>query len=222
MDLQLISSILQSLILEHDRVSLPGLGSFMAEIAPSPILDGGQLLEPPFRKIFFRESESWNDSLLERAYAERLGVDFEEAVEEIKTYLTKVKELLEREKSYLFPNFGTLRATKENDFFFVVDEEFVTYKEGYGLKPISQRKLQKPGAIEEIKESSKLPDETSSKDKVGDKKVRRVTPVALLIILLLLLLIVISLFLFKEQLQPLWKWLLYSREERQLLEQFMR
>ena len=37
----------------------------------------------------------------------------------------------------VFPGLGRLRATKENNFFFVADEDLDIYPQGFGLEPIS-------------------------------------------------------------------------------------
>ena len=40
MDIDLLSKMVKELILDNDRVVLPGLGSFVAEIVPSTFLTG--------------------------------------------------------------------------------------------------------------------------------------------------------------------------------------
>jgi hypothetical protein len=48
-----------------------------------------------------------------------------------------MKEILKVRKMVLFPGLGRLRATRENHFFFVADEELDIWPEGLGLAPIS-------------------------------------------------------------------------------------
>ena len=46
-------------------VSLPGMGGFIAELAPSVFSDRATVIHPPYRRILFRTSEVWNDGVLE-------------------------------------------------------------------------------------------------------------------------------------------------------------
>jgi hypothetical protein len=52
-------------------------------------------------------------------------------------FLTGLKEILIEKKNVILPGLGRLRATKENNFFFVPDEDLDIYPNGYGLEPIS-------------------------------------------------------------------------------------
>ena len=52
-------------------------------------------------------------------------------------FLTEMKEVLKVKKTVVFPGLGRLRATRENHFFFVADEDLDIYPEGLGLAPLS-------------------------------------------------------------------------------------
>ena len=54
MDIDLLSKMVRQLILEHDKVFLPGLGAFVAEIVPSTFSDKGYTVNPPYRRLSFR------------------------------------------------------------------------------------------------------------------------------------------------------------------------
>ena len=150
MDLDLLSKILQELVLEHDRVSLPGMGSFIAEKAPSVFSDSARVIHPPFRRILFRPSEIWNDQLLENKYAQEKGCDIEVAKSEIATFIKSLREDLGENKSYRIPNFGTMRATEQNDYFFVADKELFNYVETFGLGPVNIKFLPRRGEVESL------------------------------------------------------------------------
>ncbi|MHC1780443.1 MAG: hypothetical protein AB9922_09415 [Bacteroidales bacterium] len=150
MDINLFSKILRELILEHDRVSLPGMGSFIAEMAPSVFSDRALVIHPPFRRILFRTSEIWNDGLLEGRYATERGVSEDVAKHEISEFIKRLKIDLNTNKSYKIPEFGSMRATEQNDYFFVADKELFNYIEGFGLEPINIRILSKRGEVEKL------------------------------------------------------------------------
>ncbi|HCT93365.1 MAG: hypothetical protein A2X19_00775 [Bacteroidetes bacterium GWE2_39_28] len=150
MELNLLSSILRELILEHDRVSLPGMGSFIAEMAPSVFSDKAMVIHPPFRRILFRTSEVWNDGLLESRYAAERGISDSEATAEISVFVKMMKIELNSTKHYKIPDFGSMRATEQNDYFFVAEKGLFNYLEGFGLEPLNLKILNKRGAVETL------------------------------------------------------------------------
>ena len=48
-----------------------------------------------------------------------------------------MRDVLKEKKTVHFPGLGRLRATKENNFFFIPDEDLDIYPAGFGLAPIS-------------------------------------------------------------------------------------
>lgn len=136
MDIDILSRMVRELLLDHDKVSLPGLGSFVAEMAPSVISDKGYTINPPYRKLYFREGQG-GDELLVAFYASLAGVEEEVAREVLVTFIAEMRQVLNRQKVIVFPELGRLRATKENNYFFVADEDMDIFPEGLGLEPVS-------------------------------------------------------------------------------------
>lgn len=136
MDIDLLSKMVKELILDNDRVVLPGLGSFVAEIVPSTFSDKGYTINPPYRRLYFR-SRPDEGSMLVEFYASGNDLDVDVAERIIKDYLTELKSILHTKKTVVFPGLGRLRATKENNIFFVADEDLDIYPAGFGLEPIS-------------------------------------------------------------------------------------
>lgn len=64
MDIDLLSKMVKELILDQDRVILPGLGSFVAEIVPSTFSDKGYTINPPYRRLYFRAKPDTGDDLV--------------------------------------------------------------------------------------------------------------------------------------------------------------
>ena len=124
------------LIVKNDSVGLPGMGSFVAEIVPASFSDRGYSITPPYRKLSFRGGYP-TDSLLVDYYAKSNGTDKEEARSTITDYVIQMKSVLKERKTIIFPGLGKLRATKDNTFFFVPDENLDIYPDGITLQPIS-------------------------------------------------------------------------------------
>lgn len=136
MDIDLLSKMVKELILDSDVVTLPGVGSFVAELIPSTFSDRGYTINPPYRRLSFRPREE-GDTLLVDLYAKSNNLDFATAESLLRSYLGEMKDLLKDKKTIVFPGLGRLRATRENNFFFIADEDLNIYPDGFGLQPVS-------------------------------------------------------------------------------------
>lgn len=136
MDIDLLSKMVKELILDNDRVVLPGLGCFVAETVPAYFSDKGYTINPPYRKLYFRARPDEGDALA-RFYAKSNDVSYEVAEKIVKDFVAELKSVLHVKKAVVFPGLGRLRATKENNVFFIADEDLDIYPEGFGLEPIS-------------------------------------------------------------------------------------
>lgn len=136
MDIDLLSKMVKELILDNDKLVLPGLGSFMAEVVPSTFSDKGYTINPPYRRLYFRSSPSEGRKLIE-FYASTNNVSEEVAERIIRDFISELKKILHTKKTVVFPGLGRLRETKENNVFFVADETLDIYPAGFGLEPIS-------------------------------------------------------------------------------------
>lgn len=160
MDIDLLSKMVKELILDNDRVVLPGLGSFVAEIVPSTFSDKGYTINPPYRRLYFRSRPDEGNELVE-FYAAGNNLELSVAERIIKDYVAELKSVLHVKKAVVFPGLGRLRATKENNLFFVADEDLDIYPAGFGLEPVSlkthqETKEEVTAAVEELK--SMLPE----------------------------------------------------------------
>ena len=136
MDIELLSKMVKETILDNDSVTLPGVGSFVAELMPAVFSDKGYTINPPYRRLSFfpREGE---DSLLADVYASANGISRDDALRILVDFLQEMTEVLKIRKTIVFPGLGRLRATRENNFFFVADEDLDIYPAGLGFEPIS-------------------------------------------------------------------------------------
>ena len=137
MDIDLFSNIVKDLILDNDEVTLPGLGTFVSELMPSSFSDKGYTINPPYRRLSFRQRWKEDDSLLVDFYSETNGIEKSQAAEIVGEFVSGLKETLQSKKLIVLPRLGRLRATKENAFFFIADEDLDIYPGGFGLEPVS-------------------------------------------------------------------------------------
>ncbi len=137
MNIDLLSKMVKELILKQDELVLPQVGSFITEIIPASFSDKGYSINPPYRKLIFRQKDETKDSTLIDFYAKNNNIDRELAKEIMTNFLIEMKEHLYEKKVIILPELGRLRATKENNIFFIADEDLDIYPEGFGLESIS-------------------------------------------------------------------------------------
>ena len=136
MDMELLSRMVGELILDHDHVGLPGVGTFVAEIVPASFSDRGYTINPPYRRLSFSTSVLEEDLLVD-FYAAENSIGRPAAKAYLTAFLSEMKEVLKDRKAVTFPGLGRLRATRQNAFFFVPLEDLDIYPEGFGLEPVS-------------------------------------------------------------------------------------
>lgn len=237
MDISLLSRMIKELVMEHDNVTLPGLGMFVAELFPASFSDKGFVINPPYRRLYFRGRKG-EDNLLVSFYARENDVDLPAAQKLIDSMVSDIKKELDSKRVVEFPGLGKLRSTKERTLFFVADPELDIYPEGFGLRPLSLKSSEEveqesSPASENIVAENIVPEniepedispvaepETGSdvKDE-GNSSVRKVLlwlgiPVAVAVVLLLVFVLFARLFPESRFIDSL----LYSDEEIELLE----
>ena len=136
MDISLLSKMIGELLLDHEEVGLPGLGAFLAEMVPASFSDKGYTINPPYRRVTFIPSRSEDDSLV-TLYSQSNGIDYDQAKAIIQHFLEETKKELLEKKMVVFPGLGRLRSTRQNNFFFITDEDLDIFPDGFGLPPVS-------------------------------------------------------------------------------------
>ena len=136
MDIDLLAKMVKEVIMDHDSVTLPGVGCFVTEVVPASFTDKGYTIHPPYRRLFFSPKQG-EDTLLVSLYARSNNISEEDATRILVEFLAEMKEVLKVRKTIVFPGLGRLRATRENHFFFVADEDLDIYPAGFGLESLS-------------------------------------------------------------------------------------
>lgn len=244
MDISLFSKCVKELIVENERVDVPYLGSFTAELQPATYSDHQTTIHPPYRKMsFHKEDVSLEQGrlLLEKVMRES-GVTQEQAGVELGWCLSRLSSELEGHKSCKLPGLGVMRANARNEFFFVPDDHLDIWPDGVGFEPISIKVSEKeleperivvsepvvpkrveepvselePEPVPEKKHVSSMPSWTVSEKQ---EPRRRFNPVFLVLVVLALLVVlfIIAAYLFTDEMSPILDRLLYTKEELELL-----
>lgn len=135
-DVDIFAGCLKDLLLENDVVTVPGLGSFMTRLMPASFSDLGRTINPPYRKLSFRAAEM-GDPKPFIDYLTTLLPEGQDVGEWMQSFVAGFKEELDKTKRVDLAALGAMRATEQNDYFFVASEDLDIYPEGMGLEPVT-------------------------------------------------------------------------------------
>lgn len=153
MDIELLSKMITELVPDHPEVGLPGLGTFVSEFVPASFTDRGYTITPPYKRVTFVPGAVTNNSLVE-LYARSNGLSEDQARAALSQFLEDTKKVLLDRKTVVFPGLGRLRATRQNNIFFITDEALDIYPEGFGLEPVSLKNHEEtPAEVHHVVES---------------------------------------------------------------------
>lgn len=145
MDANLLSRLLRELIIDHDEVSLPGIGVFFMEQTPASVSEDGLTVYPPCRKLFFRTARDKNiDFLLFDLFIATSDKERKEAAAEFESFMADLRRDLDGKKPVVIPSFGKIRSTAEGNYYFVADRGMGDFVKDVALEPITVRPKRNP------------------------------------------------------------------------------
>ena len=141
MDVGVFSRCIKDLIVDHDKVDVPGFGIFCAENMPASFSDLRTIINPPYRRMYFAKADvdRAEGGLLFNHISKELGVTAEQAEVELSWCLGRLRSELDGNRVCLLPGLGKMKATSQYDYFFVPDDDLDICPEAFGLKPVCLR-----------------------------------------------------------------------------------
>lgn len=138
MEIGVFSKYVKDLIIDHDKVEIPGLGIFYARFEGAHFSDNRATIYPPTRYVVFREEEVPAEAgeLLYEAVASGESIAADQAQTELDWCVSRLKTELRASKRCELPGLGVMRANSRNDFFFVADDDLDVFPDGFGLEPV--------------------------------------------------------------------------------------
>ena len=140
MTIESFTSCLEEFIMEHDRLLVPGLGSFTAGLQAATISDNGFTINPPYRKLEFIYGEDLGigeNEQYDYLYSIKEKMDLEKVREELDEIISEIKREVEANSLVELPGLGKLRSLGDGHLFFVMDKDAQIYPEGFALSSVS-------------------------------------------------------------------------------------
>ena len=158
-----LSRHIESLMLKHDCVIVPGLGGFVTQYVPARRVDDEHLFLPPCRSVGFNPQLNLNDGLLVQSYMQAYDTNYPDTIKLINDAVAQLKRELQEQGEYELRGIGKLTLGIGGKYNFVPCEAGVLSPELYGLDAVSTPC---------IAELGKATDEKASNNtKISKKKV---------------------------------------------------
>jgi hypothetical protein len=135
-----LSKFIRKLLLEHDCVTVPGLGSFLGNFKSAHYDLENEKFYPPSKQISFNSQIKANDGLLAKFISEKSGLNYEDSLKEIHQEVLKITLNLKKE-SVLLKDIGELNLNKEENIVFSPLQTKNFLKDSFGLSPIFIKEL---------------------------------------------------------------------------------
>ena len=139
--MNVLAKHIESLLLEHNCVIVPGLGGFVAGYVAARMVEGEDLFLPPHRQVGFNPLLSLNDGLLVQSYMLAYDVSFPEATAMIEETVAALKSELQAEGELEIGNIGKLLLGVDGRYDFTPNEAGVLSPTLYGLDAFRQLPL---------------------------------------------------------------------------------
>ena len=137
-----LSRHIESLLLTHDCVIVPGLGGFVTHYVPARRIAEEQLFLPPSRSVGFNQQLTLNDGLLVQSYMQAYDTNYPETLKLLEEGVNRLKQQIEEEGQFELSGIGTLRLGIGGKYSFVPCEAGVLAPELYGLDALPLRSIE--------------------------------------------------------------------------------
>lgn len=138
-----VADHIRTLLYEHDYVTVPNFGAFIANYLPSSFNEISGSLMPPQKRIAFNGILKQDDGLLATHIARRESVTIDEAKRKIQTFVTDIKDSLANDKIFSFDKVGDFILNEENSLVFEPDRKNNFYSESFGFDSLFPRQIAK-------------------------------------------------------------------------------
>ncbi|MDB9787580.1 SPOR domain-containing protein [Flavobacteriaceae bacterium] len=137
-----LSKLISELLIEHDCVTVPGLGSFLGNFKSAHYDLENEKFYPPSKQISFNSQIKANDGLLAKHMSEKSNNEYDLSLKEIHQEVIKITLSLKKQSVEL-KDIGELNLNKEGNIVFTPFLAKNFLKDSFGLSPIYIKELSK-------------------------------------------------------------------------------
>ena len=210
MEIALVYREIQKLLIGNESVVLPKVGKFEIVAKPATFLEDCTAILPPKKELLFSPLLKQEENALYEPWQKELGEE--------------ILAQLQQSRAFEVPGFGVFRQAAGGEVSFEVSPEFDFAPDSFSLEAISLEVNPEPATGPELQQKHDEPQpevgvpvsHTDSADAGRNQKVLMWALVAIIAVLLIVLFIL----LFKEQFAQMFRNLLYTEEELEIIRQW--
>lgn len=142
---------ISDLLYRYECVILPGFGAFLTQYQPARIHESTDAFYPPCKLLSFNRQLQSNDGLLANHIAKAKGIDYSEAVTEIRRYTRFLEHELEAGKAISLDAVGALTLDSNEKIVFEPSSHNNYLTESFGLAHFVHPAISREVVKEEVK-----------------------------------------------------------------------
>ena len=131
-----LSKLISELLVNHECVTVPGLGSFIGTFKSAHYDLIKEKFYPPSKQISFNSQIKNNDGLLAKHASQSLKIDYALALKQIHQEVVKINHTL-KQAPFKLKDIGELSLSNENKIIFNPSDSKNYLKESFGLSSIN-------------------------------------------------------------------------------------
>lgn len=136
-----VSEYIRDLLLFHEKLTLPGFGTF--EITRKPAVLTDQEITPPSSAIiFYPYGPVPDDDTLIHKIADAEEIEYDEAKKQVIEYISEIQNTLNRGDTYYIEGLGKLFADENKNYLFEKDENLILTFEAGSFEPFELEPLE--------------------------------------------------------------------------------
>lgn len=153
MNVDLLAQFIETALRQKGVVMVPYVGTFAIATEPARIASNGYVILPPSVKVDFQETFSGGtDISLAELLSQEKDLQLNTAIARVDSFCKEFKKVLIENKCVILPGLGKVRATKENDLFFVPENDLEIGGEFFCLEAIHLKVSEPEAAVVKIPE----------------------------------------------------------------------
>ena len=176
MDTTLLSRLFREIVLRDGELILPFMGCIKLEDVPASFSEGGLVVTPPSKKLYFDNYSLSSNDILINEYAKAREVSRMAAKKALYGEIDQIRQEAEKTGRYTLEGFGTFRFDKEEGYTIETDPGFMISSETFGLQTIDLRddktkEEEKAAEEKRIAEKKRIEEEKAAEEKrIAEKK----------------------------------------------------
>ena len=170
MDTTLLSRLFREIVLRDGELILPFMGCIKLEDVPASFSEGGLVVTPPSKKLYFDNYSLSSNDILINEYAKAREVSRMAAKKALYGEIDQIRQEAEKTGRYTLEGFGTFHFDKEEGYTIETDPDFMISSETFGLQTIDLRddktkEEEKAAEEKRIAEKKRIEEEKAAEEK---------------------------------------------------------